>query len=397
LVEGFPKGGVAIMKEIRSRVPLLILILAVAIFSLVGCAAKEKEPVKPVSVMDNPEHHYNNGIKFLDKGEYDNALAEFERAKALDPKYGKAYMGIGLVKAFKGDFDAAFDAMKKAKDLDGVYAHVGMIRLYSMQRGEGWLGKAEEEFEASKKKDAESSELYFYMGKAYKVGFEFDKAAAAFKKVLDLNKEFVGEANQEWSLVQKIQRAAPGTKIGKQIALIDKITRGDVAALFIEELNLEKLFKERKTKEYDASFKPPEGTAFTADAVTKAPPAMDIANHPLKADIDAVVALGIRGLEPFPDHTFAPGMLISNANYAMMLEDILIRVTGDDKLATKFIGAVSPFPDVRSDHYAFNAIMVCTTRGIMEVKLDGYFGLEDPVSGADALLVIRRMKDELKY
>ena len=372
----------------------MLIFLALAAFSFVGCAGKE--PAKPVSVMDNPDHHFNNGMKFLDKGEYDNALVEFERAKALDPKYGKAYMGVGLVQGFKGDFDKAFESMKKAKGLDGVYAHVGMIRLYSMQRAGDWLKEAEDEFEAGKKKDAASPELYFHMGKAYKVAFEFDKAAVAFKKVLDLNKDFVGEASQEWALVQKIQRAAPGTKIGKQIALIDKITRADVAALFIEELNLEKLYKAGKTKEYDASFKPPEGTALAADTITKTPPAMDIVNHPLKADIDAAINLGIRGLEPFPDHTFAPGMVISKANYAMMVEDILIKVSGDEKLATKFIGAVSPFPDVRSDHYAFNSIMVCTTRGLMEAKLDGYFGLEESLSGADALLVIRRMKDELK-
>jgi tetratricopeptide (TPR) repeat protein len=384
------------MKEMRNK-GWLVLFLAVAVLGFAGCAAQEKEPIKPVSVMDNPEHHYNNGIRFLDNGKYGEALSEFERANALNPKYGKAYMGIGLVKAYKGDLDGAFDAMKKAKELDGVDAHVGMIRLYSVQRGEGWIGKAEEEFGEGKKKDPENPGLYFYMGKAYKVAFEFDKAGAAFKKVLDLNKEYVGDSNQEWTLVQKIQRAAPGTNIGKQIALIDRITRADVAALFIEELSLDKLFKASQSKEYDASFKPPEGTAFTADSVTKAPPAMDIINHPLKADIDAAIALGIRGLEPFPDHTFAPGKEISKAEYAMMLEDILIRVSGDEKLATKFIGSVSPFRDVRPDHYAFNAILVCTTRGIMEAKLDGYFGLEDPVSGADALLVIRRVKDELKY
>lgn len=382
------------MNRTRNGISLLLIFLALAAFSFVGCAGKE--PAKPVSVMDNPDHHFNNGMKFLDKGEYDNALVEFERAKALDPKYGKAYMGVGLVQGFKGDFDKAFESMKKAKGLDGVYAHVGMIRLYSMQRAGDWLKEAEDEFEAGKKKDAASPELYFHMGKAYKVAFEFDKAAVAFKKVLDLNKDFVGEASQEWALVQKIQRAAPGTKIGKQIALIDKITRADVAALFIEELNLEKLYKAGKTKEYDASFKPPEGTALAADTITKTPPAMDIVNHPLKADIDAAINLGIRGLEPFPDHTFAPGMVISKANYAMMVEDILIKVSGDEKLATKFIGVVSPFPDVRSDHYAFNSIMVCTTRGLMEAKLDGYFGLEESLSGADALLVIRRMKDELK-
>jgi len=384
------------MNERAKKIGWWLLILALAALSFSGCAGGKKA-VKPVSVMDNPDHHFNNGMKFLDKEEYDNALAEFERAKALDPKYGKAYMGIGLVKGFKGDFDNAFKAMKEAKKLDGILADIGMIRLYSLQRSGEWLKKAEEEFEAGKKKDASNPALYFYMGKAYKVAFEFDKAATCFKKVLELNKEFLEQANQEWALLQKIQRAAPGTKIGKQIALIDKITRGDVAALFIEELNLEKVYKARKPKEYDSSFKPPEGVAMAADTVATLPPAMDIANHPLKADIEAVIGLGVRGLEPFPDHTFAPGMVISKANYAMMVEDILIKVSGDEGLATRFIGQNSPFPDVRSDHYAFNAIMVCTTRGIMEAKLDGYFGLNESVSGADALLVIRRLKDELRY
>ncbi|MDH7500829.1 MAG: S-layer homology domain-containing protein [candidate division NC10 bacterium] len=371
------------------------LFLALLAFSFAGCEGTA--PVKSVSVMDNPDHHYNNGMKFLDKGEYENALVEFERARALNPKYGKAYLGIGLVKGHKGNFDAAFEAMKQAKDLDGVYAQVGMIRLYSMQRAEGWLGKAEDEFESGKKKDGSSGELYFYMGRAYKVAFEFDKASACFQKVLDLKKDLVAEANQEWALLQKIQRASPGTRIGKQIALIDKITRSDVAALFIEELNLEKLFKSAPAKEHDAFFKALEGKSMGADRVMKAPLAIDIANHPLKADIDAVIALGVRGLETFPDRTFAPGMVVSRANYAMMVEDVLIKVSGDEKLATQFIGDPSPFPDVRTDHYAFNAIMVCTTRGLMEARLDGYFGLEEPVSGADALLVIRRMKEELKY
>ncbi len=374
---------------------LFVAFLTFGAFGFVGCAGRE--PAKPVSVMNNPDHHYNNGVKFLDKEEYDNALLEFEYAKALEPQYGKAYMGIGLVKAYEGDFSAAFDSMRKVKSLDGVYAHVGMIRLYSMQRAEGWLEKAEEEFEAGKKKDDSSSELYFYMGRAYEVAFEFDKAVASFKVVMDRNKDFVDEANREWALVEKIQRAGPGTRMGKQIALVAKVTRADVAAIFIEELNLEKLYEAGKVKGYDVSFKPPEDTSYATDNVVKVPVEVDAVDHPLKADIDAVINLGVRGLEPFPDRTFAPAMLVSKANYAMMVEDILVQVSGDEKLATEFIGASSPFPDVRSDHYAFNSIMVCTTRGIMEARLDGYFGLEDSISGADALLVIRRLKDELKY
>ena len=370
---------------------LLAFFSALWAFGLVGCAGRE--PAKPVSSMNNPDHYYNNGIKFLDKGEYDNALLEFESAKALEPKYSRAYMGIGLVKAYQGDFGAAFASMKRVRSLDGVYAHVGMIRLCSMQRSEGWLEKAEDEFEAGKEKDDSSPDLHFYMGKAYEIAFEFDKAAACFKKVVDLNEGFVAEANQEWTLVQKIQRTAPRSKIGKQIALAEKVTRADLAALFIEELNLDQLYEGGKVKGYDPSLKPLEVASFSSDSV---PVGVDASDHPLKGYIDAVIRLGVRGLEPFPDRTFAPAMPISKANYAMMVEDILVKVSGDEKLATEFVDASSPFLDVRPDHYAFNSVMVCTTRGIMEARLGGYFGTEDPVSGADALLVIRRLQEELK-
>jgi len=83
----------------------------------------------------------------------------------------------------------------------------------------------------------------------------------------------------------------------------------------------------------------------------------------------------------------------------MMVEDILIKVSGDESLSTKFIGSKSPFPDLRSDLPYFNAVMVCTSRGIMEARdlTTGEFGPKDTVSGADALLVIRKIKEELKF
>jgi hypothetical protein len=233
------------------------------------------------------------------------------------------------------------------------------------------------------------------MGKAYRVGLEFDKAAAHFKTVLDLNKDFVGEADKEWQLVQKIQRAAPGTKIGKQIALIDKISRADVAALFIEELRIDRLF-EKKGKTFDPSFKAP-GQKFEADKIVAMEPATDIATHPLKADIDTVVKLGVRGLEPSPDHKFEPSKSITKAEYAIMLEDIMIRITGDEKMATQYFGQKSLFPDVRPDVYYFNAAMILSSRGILEAdKTTGEFGASQPVSGADALLAIRMFKESLK-
>ncbi len=375
--------------------------MVIALGAMISSCAKA--PRKPEAALDTPEHHIFSGNTLLNKGDYPGAKREFELAIQLDKKYSPVYVGLGLVCGYQNDFDKAFDNMKKAKDLaekpdDKVNANVGMIRLYSLERKEKWIDKAQGEFEAAIKVNPKSSAAYYYMGKAYKFAFNFDKAGELFKKVLDLNDKFLIEADNEWKLVQKIQRAAPGSMIGKKIALIEEITRGDLAALFVQELLLEKLYQKRTPQRFDTSFQTP-GTRFEADRVVKMDPATDIQNHVLRTDIETIIRLGVRGLEPSPDHKFFPNEKVTRAAYSMMIEDILIKVSGDEKLATKFFGSKSPFPDLRNDLPYFNAVMVVTSRGIMEAKdmTTGEFAANGTISGADALLIIRKLKDELRF
>jgi tetratricopeptide (TPR) repeat protein len=383
----------------------LMLLVAVLALAAAGCGPKA---APQSSVMDTPEYHYNQGLKFLDADKLDDAMREFDRAVALDPKLSLGYIGKGLVLGKKADFKAAFENMEKAKSYEakGIEARVGMIRLYALQMGrdqkqaEDLVKSAEGEFKAANGKEPNNPRLHYYMGLCYRMALDFDKAAAMFRAVLDMNRDFVAEANAEWSVIQKIQRASPGTEIGRKIALIDKIDRADIAALFDQEMNLEKLYTKRGVKTYDTTFKAPteSSTKMKTETVVKMEPATDIADNWLKPSIETILRLQVRGLEAGPDHTFEPAKLITKAEFALMLEDILIKVSGDEKLATKYIGAQSLFPDVRSDHYAFNAIMVVTSRGFIEAdKATGEFRPGDPVSGADALLSIRAFKDQLKF
>lgn len=383
---------------------LLVLTVFCILFAfgvmITSCA---KPPRKPEAALDTPEHHVFSGNKLLEKGDYAGAQREFELAIQLDKKYSPAYVGMGLVFAYQKNFEKAYENMKKAKSLaqkpdDKVNAHVGMIRLYSLERKEKWINKAEDEFEDAIKINSKSSSAFFYMGKAYKFAFNFDKAGEMFKKVLDINDKYLVEADNEWKVVQKIQRAAPGSLIGKKIALIEEITRADVAALFVQELLLEKLYEKRTPKRFDTSFQAPV-KKFEADRIVKAEAATDVQNHVLRTDIVTIMRLGVRGLEPSPDHKFFPNEKITRAAYALMIEDILIKVSGDEKLATKFIGSKSPFPDLRNDLPYFNAVMVMTSRGVMEAKdlSTGEFAPMGTVSGADALLIIRKLKDELRF
>ncbi|MEK7851282.1 MAG: S-layer homology domain-containing protein [Deltaproteobacteria bacterium] len=384
----------------KTNKTLVLMALAAFLLTIISCAPA---PRKEVSALDTPEHHVFSGNKLIDKGKYDDAKREFELALSLDPKYSPAHAGMGLVYGFQKNFDKGYDSLKDAKSYakskeDKVNSNVFMIRLLSMERKGKWLEKCEDEFNESVKLDPGASAAYYYMGKGYKVSYDFDKAGTMFKKVLDLNTRYVNEASEEWALVQKIQLAAPGSLIGKKIALIDEISRADIAALFIQELELEKLFKKRTPKRFDTSFQAPT-QKFETETMVKAEAATDIKDHVLKTDIDTVMDLMVKGLEPYPDHTFQPDKKITRAEYAIMIEDILIKVSGDDKLATKFIGDNSPFPDLRSDLPYFNAVMVVTTRGIMKAKdmTTGEFGAMDTISGADSLLIIRKLKDELRF
>ncbi len=387
------------MKNNKIRI-LCLLVISVFVLTLVSCA---KKPRKEVSALDTAEHHVFSGNKLLDKGQYDEAKREFELALSMDPKYSPAHAGLGLVYGYQKNYDKAYDSLKDAKSYaktkeDKVNANVFMIRLLSLERKGKWLDKCEDEFKAAIKLDPNASAAYYYMGKAYKVSYDFDKAGNMFKKVLDINTKYVNEASEEWALVQKIQLAAPGSMIGKKIALIDEISRADIAALFVQELELEKLFKKRTPKRFDTSFQAPT-QKFETEKVVKAEAATDIKDHVLKTDIDTVMELMVKGLEPYPDHTFQPDKKISRAEYAIMCEDILVKVSGDEKLSTKFIGENSPFPDLRNDLPYFNAVMTVTTRGIMKAKdlTTGEFAPMDTISGADALLVIRKLKDELRF
>jgi len=372
-----------------------------AICLLAACGPK---PETPQAILDTPQHHVKNGNKLLENGKVDAAFYEFNRAGELDTEYAPAYVGLGLVAAYRGDFADGLKTMKTARkysrdDEQNRSVSVGFMRVY-IRGGEkihrDWLALVEDEFGLAKRNGPDHPEAYYYMGVAYKLSFEFSKASEQFKKVLQLDRGFIAEADREFALTHKIERAMPGTIYGKKIAILEQITRADAAALFIEELKIDELYAKRTPKKFDSSYKAP-GKEFVSGQYVKMAPATDIADHVLKADIHAVIEIGIKGLQPFPDHTYRPDQMVSRAEFAMMVEDILIKITGSDGLATQFIGSKSPFPDLRSDLPYFNAVMTCTTRGIMTAK-DIRAGEFDPmglISGADALLSIRVLKSQL--
>lgn len=370
----------------------LIAIVSVG-WILSGCATV---PGQPESILDTPEHHTFNGFKLINRGRLDDAQREFERSLQLQPTFSPARRGMGLVSGMKKHYEPAFESMDLAKDYakgkkEVALAYVGFMRLHMMKKDEGWMEKVEKNFRraASVMKDLPAA--YYYMGIAYKNGYRFADSEKALNKVLEINETLLAQALEQLKVVKKIERAQPKTEFGKKVAFMDRITRADVAGLFVEELRLDQIFEKARLKRDDT----PSGRA--GEDLKKGslwvPP--DVEKHPLKKDIETILQLDIQGLRPFSDGTFAPDDPVTLANYAVMIADIIAKLENEPSLATKYIGSKSPFKDVRDNAPYFNALMVCTTRGgIMEAS-NGIINPMKNVSGADALLVIRKLKEEL--
>jgi len=192
----------------------LIVGAALAVLTM-SCAHNRKVG----GMMDDPQTHTIQGMKYWDKGEYDRAKDEFKLAISLEDgkKYGPAYAGLAMAEAAQGKFDDAEDHADKAIDLCNKDKHeyqgqmAAAIVIEFKNKGDkdnaDWWKKAEDHYEDAIEIAPNAGEIYFRQGHMYKLGYEFRKAEDSFKKNLEIKNGYEEESNQEWAVVQKILRA----------------------------------------------------------------------------------------------------------------------------------------------------------------------------------------------
>lgn len=375
------------------------------------------------AVLDDPVHHSQRGTEAMHAGRWEEARRSFQLALELDPKFPPALAGKAVVVAKESTSPGrseqqrnelskeATELLKKASDEASelkhqVNVHTRAIWVWTLLQPKDWLEKAEYEYEDAVRIQEKTPELstyraepHFYMGEAYKQALQLEKAIDQYRSVLELNGSFLKEANAALSLLDKILRAQPGSLHGKQVALVERIHRSDMAALLIEELDLPALYQRRSVPKKALGYQGPNlDFVPPAERPQAVQLATDIENHPLRDDIEDVLKLGVRGLEASPQYLFYPNQEVTRAEFVLMLEDILIQVTQDPMIATQFVGESSPWIDVREDVFYYNAARSIVSRGIMGIwnSTRAEFGPDQPIHGADALLGIRVFKEELQ-
>ncbi len=399
----------------KQRLIQVSLMFATGVALLSGCST-----VKPTctAIEDNPAHHYLIGMKALEEGNIATAQEKFERALYCDEEFSIAHSGLAILFAekTKAQTDTGFKAVdaervvaelnkaKKYADRPDQYFdyYTAVVRTDTLMKPKNWLADAEDAYKDGSTLKVDERNLTYYlgtealpyfMGVAWLEGNQFQKARDSFSAVLNAKQEskWHEKADKGWKRVDKIVRAMGGITVGdvgKSIATRDNVSRADLAALLIDELKIDKVMAGRIPR----ASQPAKKAEFI--------PA-DMTSHPFKEEVLTLMKWHVRGMEPKYDDTsraylFKPGDPVTRGEMAFILEDVLIKLTGDEKIATAYFGQDnSPFPDVKATSAVYNAVMNMTSRSIMESELSGEFRVNSPVDGAEALLAIRVLKQKI--
>jgi len=377
-----------------------------------GCS---KPIVRCPSPGDSPQHHYLAGMELLEEGRLFDAASKFERASFCDEKYGPAHAGAALAGALqakevsnreyrKADLEKARALLKAAwknsrTPEDRFAFHLASMRMETALKEGDWLEEVEDGHKAAKKLKTDEEKLLYYrvpeaadyfMGTAFLEAGEFQKSRDSFGAVLNARStgKWHGPADKAWKRTDKVVRALSGMTLGdagKRIAVLEKVTRAQVAALLVDELRVDKLFAGRiPVKPGDEGFVP-----------------VDLLSNPFREEAATIIRWNVRGLEPSYDassraYLFRPDEPVKRKEFALALEDIVMKLTGDEGAASAFLGhRASPFPDIDPSSAWYNAVMSVTTRNMMETELTGEFRPDDAVDGAEAVMAIRALKYRL--
>ena len=370
------------LKKYLSHVSILSLVF------LAACATK------PESDVDTPEYHYKAGMRAVENMDYQQAIKSFQRSVDLDSKFALGFGGLGLANARLGNNKeakkfASTCASKGNKDSDAL-ALSARVWINMRESEKKWFNRAEGHLKKSLKRNKEHEGSQYWYGVAYLYSYKFNEAEDYFRVVVNKRGEYSGLADSKWKLSQKIVRAMPGTPVGKKVALKERISRADLAVLFSEELKIGVLFD--KMPAQSAGFQSPSQAA--QNTTIQVP--NDSRNHWAETWIKDMIRYGVMNVEP--DGNFYPDDKINRATYALAVQRLLVVATRDESLETKYFGEnQSRFSDVPSSHFAYNAMAVCTERGIMQVDMmNNRFNPTGDVTGADALLIIRNLQNSLR-
>ena len=368
-------------KELSEQNCVSILLFFLLLLLHGGCTASKGG--QPASPLDTPERHVATGDALLRQGDAEAAIKAYQRALQLDPRSVGACTGTAKVSLLLGAGDDVVatvnDCLKLVRnERERLDLLALRIRGHLIGSDPAWLNKSTRIYDQGMRITGgdKHAALQLAMGLAWDKAGDSERAVRLLASVVELGGVESAEATQAWKRIQMVDRASSGSYAAREIAVKNKIGRAEMAALLVQELDL---YKKKGTK-----------VAAARSGERSDQGLNDYDTSPFSQEILLVNRLGLRGME-IRNGSFEPERPVNRAEMALMLEDLLVQVGNVGR--TDHLSGRSSFPDLASTHFAYNALMTSVTRGLMEGESSGNIRPFDNVTGAEALLAVRRMKE----
>ncbi|NEQ38648.1 MAG: tetratricopeptide repeat protein [Okeania sp. SIO3I5] len=138
--------------------------------------------------------YYNRAIVYDDLGEYEKALADYNQAIQLNPKFANAYYGRGLAYYNQGKYEQALADYNQAIRLNPKFAEAynNRGRVYYNQ---GNYQQAIADYNRTIQLNPKYAYAYYNRGLIYELNKNIEKAISDFEKAANLYKQ---QGNQKW-------------------------------------------------------------------------------------------------------------------------------------------------------------------------------------------------------
>jgi tetratricopeptide (TPR) repeat protein len=347
----------------------------------------------------------------LARGDYDRALGSFDAVLQEAAMYVPALAGRGQTLLALNQNTAALEAFEALLAADpslaDVRSRIDVLRFRSLQdlieaaRGAAAAGRAAEArnaYEQALQVSPDSAFLYRELGLLEREQGNLDAGLDRFSRAADLDpgdsvsltqlgellderRDFVGAE----AAYRRAADIAPSDDLNARIAAIvqrardaqlptqframagsNRISRGDLAALL--GVRLEDILQEA----------PEQDVVMT-----------DTQGHWATSWIVQVARAGI--IDPFANHTFQPGTLITRSDLAGAVSRVAAVMAVSRPEIRRRLAERPQIADMGPEHLSYPAVSAAVASGVM-LLLDGArFEVARPVSGAEAIDVVTRL------
>jgi tetratricopeptide (TPR) repeat protein len=145
----------------------------------------------------NPQYalaYYNRGLAYDSKGQYDQAISDFNKALEINPRNALTYVGRGMAYGKKGSYDEAISDYTKVLEINPRYAEAYYNRglLYD---NKGQYDQAISDYSKALEINPREASAYYNRGMAFKKKGQYDQAISDYNKALEIEPTFAEAYN----------------------------------------------------------------------------------------------------------------------------------------------------------------------------------------------------------